>query len=394
MAGAGTSNGVDLLAAGRLPGDVAAALKGSRVGLITNHAGVTKTLGSTVDLLFQADGIDLRALFGPEHGVRGNARAGEKVGDGVDPVTGLPVYSLYGENRKPTREMLAGIDVLVMDLQDIGCRYFTYIYTMALSMEAAATAGIGFVVLDRPNPINGITREGGILGEGFKSFVGLYPIPVRHGLTAGELALLFKQLLGMDLELTVAPVEGWRRGMWFDETGSIWVPPTPNSTCIEMATLYPGTCLVEGTNMSEGRGTTMPFRVVGAPWIEPHRFADHLARQGIEGALFRPTYFQPSYSKHQSDVCGGVQIHVTDREALRPVRLGLHLVRAALELYPHDFAFLPPSGVSRCFFDLLVGTDRVREELLAGPDVEAIASRWEEGLEGFSSQVEAILLYD
>ncbi len=394
MAGAGIHNGVDLLAAGRLPADVAAALKGSRVGLITNHTGVTKGLESTVDLLFQADGIDLRALFGPEHGVRGNARAGERVGDEVDPVTGLPAYSLYGENRKPTREMLADIDVLVMDLQDIGCRYFTYIYTMALSMEAAATAGIGFVVLDRPNPINGSTREGGILGEGFKSFVGLYPIPARHGLTAGELALLFKQLSGMDLELTVAPVEGWRRGMWFDDTGSIWVPPTPNSTCLEMATLYPGTCLVEGTNMSEGRGTTMPFRVVGAPWIEPHRFADHLARQGIEGALFRPTYFQPGYSKHQSDTCGGVQIHVTDREALQPVRLGLNLVRAALELYPDDFAFLPPSGVSRCFFDLLVGTDRVREELLAGSDIEAIASRWEEGLTGFSSQVEAILLYD
>ena len=247
--------------------------KGKRVGLITNMTGVNEGLIPSIDLFHEHPGINLVALYGPEHGIRGDAKEGEKVESSVDPYTGVPVYSLYGTSKKPSKEMLDPVDVIVFDLQDIGARYYTFIYTMAYVMEACAEHGKQFVVLDRPNPITGTAMEGNLVEEDVRSFVGLYPIPNRHGMTVGELALLFKYEFGINCELTIVPMDGWRRHMYYDETGLFWVPPSPNTTGIDMSVLYPGTCLVEGTNLSEGRGTTKPFEYVGAPYIDGYRLA-------------------------------------------------------------------------------------------------------------------------
>lgn len=367
-------------------------LEGRRVGLVTNHTGVDSLLRSTVDLFHQHPAVNLVALYGPEHGIRGAAAAGEHVASDRDPVTGLPVHSLYGASMRPTAEMLQGVEVLVFDIQDIGIRYYTYPYTLAYCMEAAREYGLSVMVLDRPNPIGGTAVEGNILDLAFRSFVGLYPLPVRHGMTIGELARWFNLRIGCDL--TVIPMQGWRRGLWWNDTGVPFVPMSPNSTGLEMATLYGGTCLIEGTILSEGRGTTKPFEQVGAPWIDGRRLADALGSLNLPGLLFRPVYFTPASSKFKDQQCQGVQIHLTDRNAVRPVELGLHLVKTIRDHYPAQFDWLPPfSEGGRPFFDLLAGTDQWRLALEEGAIVAEISADWAGQQKPFLVERQRVSLY-
>lgn len=367
-------------------------VQGRRIGLITNHTGLTRDLAAGVDELLRA-GVRVTALFGPEHGVRGAAPAGEKVGDAVDPATGIPVFSLYGETRKPTPAMLEQVDLLVLDLQDIGARYYTLPYTMAYCMEAARENGRPFLVLDRPNPIGGEAVEGPVLDPAFRSFVGLYPIPVRHGLTMGEMAQLFNAEFGIGCDLTVVPCAGLTRRTWWADTGWPWVPPSPNSTGPDMAVLYPGTCLMEGTNLSEGRGTAKPFEWLGSPTCDGPAAAADLNGRGLPGVRFRPVWFTPLASKHQGALCSGIQVHVIDPRAVRPVELGLHLLDA-LRRHDPQFAWLPPYREGgRRFIDLLLGGDRIPAALEAGRPPAELAAEWREGEEAFRRQREPYLLY-
>lgn len=378
--------GLDVLLAERLD-----LVQGKRVGLITNPTGVRADLTGGIDALHAQAGVKLAALFGPEHGVRGQAQAGEAVQSGTDPRTGVPAYSLYGNVRQPTAEMLRGIDILLFDIQDVGARFYTYIWTMALAMQAAAKHGVPFVVLDRPNPIAGIAVEGPVLERRFESFVGMYPIPVRHGMTAGELARLFNAEYGIGAELTVVPAQGWRRELWFDQTGLPWIMPSPNMPALETATVYPGTCFVEGTSLSEGRGTTRPFELIGAPWIDPYTLADDLNARGLPGVRFRPVYFAPTFSKHAGQTCGGVQLHVIDRQAFRPVAAGVHLLDAARRRWREHFQW-QQSG-SSFSIDRLAGTDALRLALDRGVPPGEIVASWEEGVRGFLQLRQKYLLY-
>jgi uncharacterized protein YbbC (DUF1343 family) len=342
------------------------------VGLVCNPTAVTRTLVHAADLLHGAAGVRLEALFGPEHGVRGDAQYMAAVGGERDPRTGLPAHSLYGETQeslKPRREALDGLDALVFDVQDVGARYYTYQATMMLCMEAAAEGGLGFVVLDRPNPIGGVLVEGPALRPGFESFCGLHDLAVRHGMTVGELAWLFRAERKLDLDLEVVPCEGWRRGRSFRETGLPWVFPSPNMPTPETALVYPGMCLLEGTNLSEGRGTTRPFELFGAPWLDAQRLADDLARERLPGVLFRPASFVPTWDKHAGVRCHGVELHVTDAARFRPFRTGLAAVLHARRQDPGRFAWRTEtyefvSGVLA--FDLLCGSARERQAIEAG----------------------------
>lgn len=366
--------------------------RGRRLGLITNHTGVTRLLAAGVDELLRA-GFRVTALFAPEHGVRGAVPAGEPVAGAVDPATGLPVFSLYGETRRPTAAMLALVDMLVLDLQDIGCRYYTYPYTMAYAMAAAKDHGCPFAVLDRPNPIGGMAVEGPLLEPAFRSFIGLYPIPVRHGMTLGELAQLFNIEFGIGCDLTVIPCQGWTRAMWWPETGLPWVPPSPNSTGLDMAVLYGGTCLIEGTNVSEGRGTTKPFEWVGSPTCDGPALAADLNGRGLPGIRCRPVYFTPLSGKHSGTPCCGIQIHVYAPQQVRPVQLGVHLLHA-LRRYDPGFAWLPPQGEDgRRFIDLLLGGEGIRTALDAGREPAEIAAGWQEGEAAFLRLRAPYLLY-
>ena len=368
------------------------ALTGRRVGLVTNHTAVDRRLRSVIDLLHQSSWVELVALFGPEHGVRGDAQAGVEVGAATDARTGLPVHSLYGETQRPTAEMLSGLDALVFDIQDVGVRYATYVSTMAYAQEAAAGVGLPFVVLDRPNPLTGRRVEGGILDPALASFVGVHPVPVCHGLTVGELARLFAAEHGWPPPAAVS-MRGWRRAHWFDATGLPWVQPSPNLPTLDSVTLYPGTCLIEGTNASEGRGTTRPFEYVGAPWLDPFELAAELDRRHLPGVAFRPAFFTPTFSKHAGQRCGGVQVHVTDRQALQPVRLGLHLLHAIRGLDPAAFAWR--EGQAGGFFvDLLLGSDRPRQLLDDGAAVDDITAGWETDVRAFEDRRRPFLLYD
>lgn len=369
------------------------ALRGRRIGLVTNHTGVDRLLRQNVDLLLEA-GCRLTALFGPEHGVRGTAQAGVSVADARDPRTGLPVYSLYGQTKKPTPEMLAGVDLLCFDMADIGVRYYTYPYTMALCMEAARDAGIPCWVLDRPNPLGGTAMEGNLVEPGYESFAGRYPIPIRHGMTMGELAWLFNQEFGIGCELAVIPCAGWRRSMYWEETGHLFVPPSPNAPELEMALLYGGTCLFEGTNWSEGRGTTKPFQMIGAPWADGLRWADRLNGQGLPGVRFRPVGFTPTFSKHAGIPCEGVQVHVTDREACRPVLIGLLMLETAFRLWPEHSAFrgLETDGILASI-DRLAGTAAVRTTVESGGSIRELYHSWAPQLEAFARRRAPYLLY-
>lgn len=367
-------------------------LASKRVGLITNQTGVDRHLRSIIDLLRDKDGIELVALFGPEHGIWGEAQAGAKVSGAVDQRTGLPVYSLYGERHSPTRDILDSLDVLIFDILDLGVRYATRLSIMVKSQEAAAAADVDFIVFDRPNPISGESVEGTLLDPRFASLVGCHPIPVRHGMTIGELARMIAAERGWP-EPVVVPMQGWKRAWWFDETGLPWVFPSPNLPTLDAVTLYPGTCLIEGTNISEGRGTTRPFELIGAPWLDPFALAVALEGRNLPGVAFRPTYFTPIFSKHANVSSGGVQIHILNRGAMRPVEMGIHVLHVLRELDPAAFAWRE-GREGRYSIDLLLGSDRPRRMLDAGDSVAQITAGWEEEAQAFAERRQPFLLYD
>jgi uncharacterized protein YbbC (DUF1343 family) len=373
MSAARVATGLDVLAAGRF-----ARLRGRRVGLIANPTSVDRNLRHAVDLLAEAPGVTLAALFGPEHGIRAEAQDLIGVTSGVDRRTGVPVHSLYGtdvSSLTPTPEQLDGLDALVFDVQDIGSRYYTFPATMKYAMTAAARAGLSFFVLDRPNPIGGESIEGPTVEPGHESFIGARPVPIRHGLTVGELARLDRAELGLDLDLTVIPCEGLTRSMLWPETGLPWVLPSPNMPTPDTALVYPGGCLVEGTNLSEGRGTTRPFELWGAPWLDPDALAEEIGREldacGLnKGLILRPCTFRPTFQKHTGADCGGVQVHVTDPSTFRPaavytialaVSRGLAAKRFAWRTETYEFVSDPIA------IDLLFGSSRERRLIESGP---------------------------
>lgn len=377
--------GIDALMAGDF-----AVLRGKRVGLITNHTGKSLAGVSTIDLLYQAPGVELVALFSPEHGIRGAAEAGEKVASGRDEATGLPIHSLYGETRKPTAAMLDGIDVLVFDIQDIGTRYYTYLWTMALALQAAAEHGLEFVVLDRPNPLGGAAVQGNMLEPAQASFVGLYPVPMRHGLTAGELARLLNGEYGIDARLTVVPAEGWRRDSWFDQTGLPWTAPSPNMPSLESALHYPGTCLFEGTNLSVGRGTPLAFQQIGAPWLDHEELARRLNARGLAGVRFEPVLFTPSSpgdGKFGGESVRGIRFVSTDRTAYDPTVATIAALVEIRAMHPDRLRW----HVGH--FDRLAGTELVRQQIMAGAGVEAITAGWAEEVARFEGVRSRYLLY-
>jgi uncharacterized protein YbbC (DUF1343 family) len=380
----GVRSGVDRLVNGTPP-----VLEEKRVGLITNHTGVTRDGRSTIDVLAAMDRLELVALFSPEHGIRGTAAPGERVASGVDERTGLPIHSLYGETRKPTPAMLRGVEALVFDIQDIGARPYTYIYTMALGMEAAREAGLPFVVLDRPNPINGVAVEGNLLEPAFATFVGMYPIPVRHGMTAGELARLFNRDFGIGADLTVIEVEGWRRGDWWDETALPWVNPSPNIRRLEAAIHYPGTVFFEGTNLSTGRGSAMPFEQIGAPWLRADEVVQSMNGLALPGVHFETVEFtprNPGDGKFADTPVRGVRLVLTDREVYRPVAASLTLIATIRQLHPREFAW------QVAHFDRLAGTDRLRHAI-DRDGLAALLREWEAEAERFRRSREPFLLY-
>lgn len=375
--------GVEVLLA-----DPPAALAGKRIGLVTNQTGVARSGASTIDLLSAAPSVRLVALFSPEHGIRGAAAPGEKVSSSVDERSGLPIHSLYGQTRTPTPEMLRGIDALLFDIQDIGARPYTYVYTMALAMQAAARDGIPFFVLDRPNPIGGAVVEGGVLDTAFATFVGMYPIPVRHGMTAGELARMFNEAFGIGADLTVVPAAGWRRALWFDETGLPWIPPSPNIPRLESAIHYPGTVFLEGTNLSEGRGTDRPFEQTGAPWLRAEEVAAAMNARRLPGVRFEAVRFPVAETagKFPGQTLPGVRLVLTDRESYRPVAASILLIDAIHRLHPEELEW------HVAHFDRLAGTDRLRLAIEAG-EVEGLLREWEEDAERFRDRREPYLLY-
>ncbi len=373
--------------------DDLALLRGRRVGLITHPAAVLPDLTSSLDALLAA-GVRVTALFSLEHGLTGAVADGVAVGDGKDRRTDLPVFSLYGAVRAPTAAMLAGLDVLVYDVQDVGARYYTFISTLYHVLVAAGRHSVPLIVLDRPNPLNGVAIEGPLVEPGLESFVGIAAIPIRHGLTVGELARYFNAVAALGAELTVVPMRGWRRELWFDETGRPWVPTSPAMPHLSTAIVYPGTCLVEGTNLSEGRGTALPFEVIGAAWLDGEALARALNARGLPGVRFRPTEFVPSAGKHADELCSGVQVHVLDRAAFRPVATGLHLIAAARRQAPECFAFLSSSWEGRPpHFDLLIGTAAMRPALAAGEDPSALMADWDEICARWEAARRPYLLY-
>jgi uncharacterized protein YbbC (DUF1343 family) len=387
-------------------------LRGKRVGLITNPTGLDSHLDSDIEL-FRTHHVKLVALYGPEHGVRGNAQAGQYVPFYHDEDYKLPVFSLYGQSEKPPADMLTnideymrsfdtqhtgkapevgtlgGIDVMVFDLQDVGTRVYTFVATMAYAMQACADAGIPFIVLDRPNPINGVTMEGPILEyPKHSSFIGLYPIPLRHGMTIGELALLFNaKFLPKKANLTVVPMENWRRDEWFDETSLPWIMPSPNMPTLDTATVYPGQVMLEGTDLSEGRGTTKPFEIFGAPWIDGFVLAEKLNELHLPGVKFREVWFTPTFSKFKGELCGGCQIHVTNRNEFRSIATTLYILSTVKKLYGDKLEF------HASYFDKVMGTSSVREALERGESVEKIVAGFQPGLDEFARERAPFLLY-
>jgi uncharacterized protein YbbC (DUF1343 family) len=372
-------------------------LHGTRVGIICNHASVDRGLHHIVDRLAAADDVRLAAIFGPQHGFRSDVQDNMiETPHRDDPSRRVPIYSLYSETREPTAEMLEGVDVLVVDLQDIGARIYTYIYTMANCLRACARHRVPVIVCDRPNPINGIDVEGALLEPGFESFVGQFAIPMRHGMTIGELARLFNEHFKLGALLEVVRMEGWSRGMYADQTGLPWVMPSPNIPTLESAVVYPGTVLFEGTMLSEGRGTTRPFELVGAPWIEAERFAREMNARTLPGVHFRPAVFEPTFQKHAKHPCGGCQIHVLDRAAFKPVLTGVALIDAFRREDPARFEWRqPPYEYEDKKFpiEILSGSQALREQVESGMDARAIAESWQEDEALFRKVREPYLLY-
>lgn len=361
-------------------------IQGKSIGLITNHTGVDANLESNYRLLAEASDCQLSAIFSPEHGLWGAVQDGIAVNStnnaSQSRLENVPIFSLYGQSMCPTADQLEGIDILVYDMQDVGVRFYTYISTMLHTMEAASDYGIEFIVTDRPNPITCTAVEGPLLTAGFESFVGIHTIPIRYGLTIGELAMLLKAERAPSCQLKVAWMQGYERWMWYNHTGLQWVPPSPNMPTLTTATLYPGMCLFEGTNMSEGRGTTKPFEYIGAPWCDGEWWAETLNALKLPGILFRPIVFTPApvneKTKHANQTCGGVAIHVTDRERFHPIETAIHMLSTLTSEYPYRFVFLD------VHFDRLAGNSWLRNALLDGKSVDEIQEQWAAELQKWS----------
>lgn len=375
-------------------------LKGKRVGLVVNHTSLAGDRRHSIAHFRENQRFELKKIFAPEHGLYGVDQDMALVPDTTDPATGLPVVSLYGTDSNsltPSAELLKDIDTLVFDIQDIGSRYYTFIYTMANCMKACREAGLSMIVCDRPNPINGIQVEGNLVGNGFHSFVGQYSIPNRHGMTAGELANLFNERYGIGCDLTVIPMKGWERKMWFDQTGLLWTPTSPNMQTLATAIVYPGMCMIEGTLLSEGRGTTLPFEQCGAPGIDSHKLADALNELQLPGVFFRPHYFKPVFQKWAGKTCGGIQIHVTHRDNFKPVVSGIAVIKIFAALFPDSFIWRtePYEFVSdRPAIDLLYGNPDLREKYIGGKTtLKEIESTWQDDLENFLELRQEFLLY-
>jgi uncharacterized protein YbbC (DUF1343 family) len=371
-------------------------LRGRKIGLLAHQASIDRDLTHAAELLANLRGMRLVRLFAPEHGLWGTEQDLARIRSTRDPVTGRTVVSLYGARREPTAAMLAGLDTLVIDLQDIGSRYYTFQWTMALAMRACARAGVTVVVLDRPNPLGGVAVEGNVPDPAFASFVGLYPLPARPGLTMGELATYLNATHALGADLTVIPMAGWRREMLWEDTGVPWVAPSPNMPTPDTARVYPGGCLYEGTNLSEGRGTTRPFEWIGAPWLDAHTYAEALERERLPGVTFRAARFIPTFHKWAGRVCDGVQMHVTDARRFKPFLAGIAVVAVARRLGRRRFAWKrPPYEFEhrRLPIDILFGTDMIRRAIEAGRDLAAIEQGWQPDLRRWQRRRAEFLAY-
>jgi uncharacterized protein YbbC (DUF1343 family) len=373
------------------------ALDGRRVGIVCNPASVDRQLRHIADHLAAHRSAQLAAIFGPQHGFRSDVQDNMiETGHAHDEARRVPVYSLYSEVREPTAEMLRNIDVLVVDLQDVGVRIYTYIYTLANCLKAARRDGVKVIVCDRPNPIGGVQVEGMMLVPGFESFVGMYPIPMRHGMTIGEIARLFNEHFGIGADLEVIPMQGWTRDMYWDATRLTWIISSPNIPTFDTTTVYPGAVLFEGTNVSEGRGTTRPFELLGAPWVVAERFADAMNRRGLPGVFFRPALFEPTFQKHAKQGCAGCQIHVRDRWTFRPVETGVALIDTFRAASPGQFAWKPPPyeyEFEKMPIDCLAGSSALREQIDGGVPAAEIARSWKSDVDAFFRTRQKFLLY-
>ncbi len=372
-------------------------LRGRRVGIVCNPASIDASFRHIATRLAEHRDIALTAILGPQHGFRSDVQDNMiESGHARDRLRDVPVYSLYSETREPTPGMLADVDVLVVDLQDVGARVYTFIQTMALCLRACRKHGVPIVVCDRPNPIGGNQVEGPVLVEGYESFVGLFQVPMRHGMTIGELARFFNDEGGIGAALTVERMEGWQRAMYHDETGLPWVMPSPNMPTLDTAIAYPGTVLLEGTNASEGRGTTRPFEIVGAPWVDAEWLARRMAAHNLPGAYFRPVVFEPTFQKHARQTCGGCQTHVLDRRVFRPVETGVAMLAGIRDADPARFEWRQPPyeyEEVRLPIDILAGSGDLRSEIEAATPVEAIARAWQPAVDRFLRMRERFLLY-
>jgi len=368
--------------------------RSARLGIVAHQASVTAELRHAVDALIDG-GWDLRAIFAPEHGLAGTEQDLRAVGS--ERRRGRPVHSLYGERLAPHRRALASLDALLFDLQDVGSRYYTYISTMLHACRACAEAGVELVVLDRPNPIGGTEMEGNLVEPTHLSFVGVHPLPARHGMTVGEVARMFHRELSIDSRLTIVPLKEWTRAMWFDETGLPWVLPSPNMPTLETAAVYPGQCLLEGTNLSEGRGTTRPFEIFGAPWLDTRRLGRFLRDRRLPGVYFRETRFKPTFNKHGGTVCKGFQVHVLDRERFKPYLTGIAVVQGSLAIHRKQFAWRDPPyeyELSRLPIDILLGSTRLRQMIENEAPLKAIERSWQAEQRGFARRRGEFLLYE
>ena len=384
--------GIDVLLSDRID-----LLHGRRVALVCNQASVLPDLRHAADVFHEHPEIDLTTLFGPQHGIRGDVQDNMIETDhAVDSHTGLWIYSLYSETREPTEKMLENVDAIVFDLQDVGCRIYTFVYTMANCMRAAKKYGKKVIVCDRPNPIGGLQVEGNVTETEFTSFVGQFEIPTRHGMTTGELAKMFNEHFGIGCELEVIAMDGWSRDMWFEDTGLPWVLPSPNIPTVETCVVFPATVHLEGTELSEGRGTTKPFELNGAPFIDPWEWAEELDRYNFPGVVLRPCFFRPTFQKWADQTCGGIQIHVTDREAFRPVILGIAIVKTAYELYTENFQWKQGDyeyEFGKNPFDVVSGTDKIRKAIERGDSLEDLEASWEDGQAAFDKIRRSYLMY-
>lgn len=372
-------------------------LAGARVGLVCNQASVNHDFRHAADLFHQHPKINLTTLFGPQHGIRGDVQDNMiETAHATDRATGLPIYSLYSETREPSEEMLSEVDVIVVDLQDVGTRIYTFVYTLANCMQAAKKLNKRVIACDRPNPINGTQLEGVVLDPAFASFVGQFPIATRHGMTFCELGRMFNEAFGIGSDLECVAMKGWSREFWYDETDGPWVLPSPNMPTVDTATVFPGSVHLEGTQMSEGRGTTKPFELVGAPYIDADQFANALNRLELPGVYFRSCVFLPTFQKHGGKGCGGVQIHVTNRETFQPALAGIALVKTAFDMYDNDFKWKNPPyeyEYDKNPFDVIAGTSKVREAIERGDSLDSIKESWESPLTEFSKLRGQFLLY-